>query len=143
MAKSKSTYAIATYGIYGTWDKQDKSLPKLQQYTTDVPAIIDIEFGFILKAEKAKGKKLRYCIYHPGILDDFDQVRPPFDGEVYIKQNSWKFYLGDTIWAPINDKLGEWRMVIEVEGDIVAEKTFTLMDPKELDIDLGLKRYGY
>ncbi len=132
MAKAKSTCKLLTYGIYNKWDKQDKNLPKLKEYTTLVPAIIDIEFGFVLQIEKAKGKKLSFCIDHPGIYDDKGRQRAPFTGDVYIKQNSWKFYLGDTIWAPINDKLGEWRMSVEVDGQEVACKTFTVIPEDEL-----------
>lgn len=132
MAKAKPTFKIMTYGIYDKWDKQDKTLPKLQQYTLEVPAIIDIEFGFILQIEKAKGKKLSFCIEHPGIEDEQGKVRAPFTGDAYIKQNSWKFYLGDTIWAPLSDKLGEWRMSISVDGQEVASKTFTVMPEDEI-----------
>ncbi|MGI9467443.1 MAG: DUF3859 domain-containing protein, partial [Rubripirellula sp.] len=53
--------------------------------------------------------------------------RPPFDGMVYIKKNDWDFYLGDTIWEPINDKLGNWRMTLELDGKVVADKTFELV----------------
>ncbi|EDQ02548.1 hypothetical protein KT99_18562 [Shewanella benthica KT99] len=89
-----------------------------------VPAEIDIEFGFITWIKKAKNQKLRYCIYHPDIPDADGNIRPPFDGEAYVKENDWKFYLGDTIWAPAHNKVGRWRMTLELKGKVIAEKTF-------------------
>jgi Domain of unknown function (DUF3859) len=43
-----------------------------------------------------------------------------------IRPNDWDFYLGDTIWEPISDKLGPWRMSLKMNGIKVAEKTFEL-----------------
>jgi hypothetical protein len=40
--------------------------------------------------------------------------------------NDWNFYLGDTIWEPVADKLGTWRMTVESNGKIVADKSFEL-----------------
>ncbi len=53
----------------------------------------------------------------------------PFDGEEHVGSNDWDFYLGDTIQLldPINgleSNLGDWRMVIEMQGKTIAEKTF-------------------
>lgn len=134
MAKAKPIFTILTYGIYNKWDKQDKNLPKIQKFTTQVPAVIDIEFGFILQIEKAKGKKLSFCIDHPGIKDVLGNVRKPFTGEEFTKQNSWKFYLGDTIWAPLEDKLGLWKMSISVDGKEVAHKTFEVEEAYQPNI---------
>ncbi|WP_371375222.1 DUF3859 domain-containing protein [Thalassotalea aquiviva] len=68
MPKSKSIYSVVTYGIYEQWDKSSKDLAKLLMFNTEVPALIDIEFGFVLKAAKGKGKELSYCIEHCGII---------------------------------------------------------------------------
>jgi hypothetical protein len=56
----------------------------------------------------------------------------PFDGEIYVRSNDWHFYLGDTIQllCPINgleSNLGEWRMVLEMQGKTIAEKTFNVV----------------
>lgn len=48
----------------------------------------------------------------------------PFDGIEYVKDNNWDFYLGDTLWAPIENKVGDWRMTLELKGKIIADKTF-------------------
>lgn len=134
MAKTKAITTIQSYGIYNQWDADNKSLPKIQEFTTKVEAAIDIEFGFVVNIKKAKGEKIRYCIYHPDIPDKCGSPMDPFDGEEYIKSNDWDFYLGDTIWAPIADKLGTWHMTIELQGKVIAEKKFELCDelPKKL-----------
>ena len=92
--------------------------------TTNVPARIDIEFGFVVNIKGAKNQELHFCIDHPGILDAQGRRRDPFDGSVYVKTNDWNFYLGDTIWDPIEDKLGDWRMTLELDGKLIAQKTF-------------------
>jgi hypothetical protein len=127
MSKLKHYFTISSFGIYDHWDEKTKSLPKITKFTCDIPATLNVEFGFILNAKKAKGKKLNYSIYHPDIPDEQGQPMQPFRGEVYVRNNDWEFYLGDTLWTPIENKLGDWRMTIESEGKIVAEKTFSVL----------------
>jgi len=124
MIKRKPEIRIRSYGIYSNWDSQSKILPKIQQFTTKIPADVGIEFGFIVNIKGAKNWELDYCIDHPGILDSQGLRRAPFDGSVFVKTNDWDFYLGDTIWEPIEDKLGSWRMVMELNGVVIGEKVF-------------------
>lgn len=124
MASRQLQVKIRTFGIYTKWDADSKALPKLVEVTEAVPAEVDIEFGFVARIRGAKNKRLFYCIDHPGIRDSEGQVRPPFDGFVYVKTNDWDFYLGDTIWEPIEDKVGHWHMWVEIDGIREVEKTF-------------------
>ena len=124
MARRKPEIKMRSFGIYEKWDADSKTLPRVIEFTTEVPAEIDIEFGFVVDIKGAKNEELFYCIDHPGILDSEGNRRDPFDGTVYVKTNDWQFYLGDTIWAPIDDKLGHWHMWIELAGAVIAEKTF-------------------
>ncbi|WP_416307818.1 DUF3859 domain-containing protein [Neptunicella sp. SCSIO 80796] len=132
MAKYKAQFEILSYGIHTKWDADSKALPKVRQFTTEIPAEIDIEFGFVINIKKAKGKKVRYCIYHPDIPDESGEPMAPFDGEEYVRSNDWDFYLGDTIWAPIDNKLGDWRMTLELDGNIIADKTFEVIPQNHL-----------
>ena len=127
MTKRTPKVRMRTYGIYTQWESKSRTLPKICEVTTKVNAVVDIEFGFIVNVTGAKNHELYYCIDHPGILDDQGKQRPPFDGVVYIKKNDWDFYLGDTIWEPIHDKIGNWRMWLELEGKVVAEQTFEIL----------------
>ncbi|WGV99143.1 DUF3859 domain-containing protein [Vibrio sp. YMD68] len=131
MAKRSPVIDISSYGIYTTWDSRAKHLPKIQEFTTNVPAEIDVEFGLIINIKKAKGEKFTYCIDHPGILSKKGEPLEPFTGEEYINSNDFDFYLGDTVWEPIDDKLGKWTMTIELQGRVVAEKTFHLVGKNE------------
>jgi len=126
MAKKKPVIKIRTYGIHSQWDSKSKELPKVKEFTTDIPAEIDIEFGLIINIKNARGNKISFCIDHPGICDAAGNVRAPFTDEVHINNNDWSFYLGDTIWAPIADKCGPWRMTIELNGQTIADKTFNV-----------------
>ena len=129
MAKRKPEIRLRSYGIYESWDSDKKELPKIKEFTLDVPAIVDIEFGLIVNIKGAKNQQLDFCIDHPGIKDEQGVIRAPFDGSEYIKTNDWNFYLGDTIWLPITDKIGQWRMTVELGGKVIAEKVFSVSNP--------------
>ncbi|TWU47676.1 DUF3859 domain-containing protein [Rubripirellula reticaptiva] len=128
MAKRKPEIKMRSYGVYAHWDAESKELPRFMQTATRIQAKVGIEFGFIVNIKNCKNQVLDYCIDHPGILDDRGQRREPFDGTVYVKTNDWNFYLGDTIWDPIADKIGDWVLYLELDGNVVAEKTFELCD---------------
>lgn len=127
MAKRSVVVEMTSYGVYTTWDSKSKNLPKITDFTTQVYADVDVEFGFTVNIKKAKGQKIRYCICHPDITNDDGEVLEPFEGVEHITSNDWDFYLGDTIWLPIDNKIGPWRMEIQLQGKIVAEKTFNLV----------------
>lgn len=133
MVKQKPQIEVVSYGVYRHWDAKSKTLPKIQQFTLVVPAQLDIEFGFIVNIKKAKNSKIRYCIYHPDIPDDNGEPMPPFDGEEYVRSNDWDFYLGDTLWDPIENKVGDWRMTIELNGEVIVEKTFSIEEALPFD----------
>jgi hypothetical protein len=126
MAKQKPDVSIRSYGIYSKWDSDTKDLPSFLESTTRIPAQIDVEFGLMVHIKGGKNLPISYCIDHPGILDGSGKPRPPFQDVVYIKTNDWDFYLGDTVWEPIEDKIGSWRMTLKLQGVIVADKTFEL-----------------
>ncbi|MCF2949019.1 DUF3859 domain-containing protein [Paraglaciecola aquimarina] len=143
MSKLRSHFEITSFGIYENWDEKSKKLPQIKTFTTNIPAQIDIEFGFILHAKKAKGKRLDWTMYHPDVPDNKGRVMEPFEGQVYVRNNDWEFYLGDTVWEPIHNKVGDWRMVIECDGKIVADKTFSvLIEHGDGEIQFWKKR-GY
>ncbi len=127
MAKTKFICQQLNYGIYEHWDRDARELPKIREFTTKIPARLDIEFGFILNIKKGKGKLLSFCIDHPPFLDASGNPAAPFTGDEYIRTNDWNFYLGDTLWDPIEDKLGPWRMTVEIEGQIVGDVTFQVV----------------
>jgi len=52
---------------------------------------------------------------------------PPFTGDVYVRSNEWQFFLGDTVWEPVADKCGTWRLIVELEGEIMADKSFQIV----------------
>ncbi|WOH37867.1 DUF3859 domain-containing protein [Thalassotalea fonticola] len=135
MAKSKPEFSIKSYGIYELWNPKVKELPRIQNFTSEIPAVVDIEFGYILNVKKGKGCKLNFKISHPNILDKNGNVMAPFTGEVFVKTNDWSFFLGDTIWQPIQDKLGPWQIVIKYHEKIVADKTFNVVIKESDDID--------
>lgn len=124
MAKLKPDFKLRTFGIYTQWDSQSKDLPAIVEVTDRIPAVVDVEFGFVINVRKGRTARLEYRIDHPGILDDSGRRRPPFTGFVHVKTSDWDFFLGDTIWTPIDDKLGDWHLSISWDGSVVAEKTF-------------------
>lgn len=143
MAKQKPTVSVRTYGIYSKWDSDAKQLPSFVRSTTRIPAEIDVEFGLVINVKGGKNLPINFCIDHPGILDDHGNKRPSFEDVVYVKTNDWDFYLGDTIWHPIEDKLGRWRITLELQGVIVAEQDFELYLPSPQSDSSRLFQYQY
>ena len=127
MPKKKIDVQMHSYGLYDGWDRDSKELPNLVKITTEVEASIDVEFGYILRIRGGRNAKMTFRIEHPPFCDEFGEVMPPFDGEQYIKNNDYRFFLGDTVWAPIEDKRGEWRLITWIDGKQVADKTITLI----------------
>jgi len=134
MAKPKISYKIVSYGIYEGWDKNSKDLPKIKKFCETLPAKIGIEFGYVLNIKKAKGKKIYYRIEHPPFPDDNGNEAPPFTGELYVRTNDWFFFLGDTIWEPVENKIGVWRLITSLENENIADKSFSLVDETEIDL---------
>ncbi|QDV83151.1 DUF3859 domain-containing protein [Planctomycetes bacterium TBK1r] len=129
MAKQRPEVSVRTHGLYSKWDSGSKELPAFLESTTRIPAKVDVEFGLVINVVGGKNLQLHYCIDHPGIRDAKGKRRPPFEDVVYVKTNDWDFYLGDTIWEPIEDKLGTWRMTLTLEGQIVADQRFEVYRP--------------
>ncbi len=121
----KPIVKIKNFGIYTNWNKRtsEKELPELLKYTDKIPAQLQIEFGYILHIVKGKGLKIDFHIDHPPFCDKFGMIAPPFKGEMHINSNDFFFFLGDTLWEPIEDKIGAWVLKSFIKGELVAEKT--------------------
>ncbi len=127
MGKKNKNVKIESYGIYRGWKADAKELPKILHFCEEVPARLDIEFGMIVNIRQAKGKSIEWCIDHPQIPGDDGNVMAPFKGTMRIKSADWHFFLGDTIWAPAENKMGPWYMWVKLDGEKVAEKTFNVV----------------
>ncbi|WP_282038707.1 DUF3859 domain-containing protein [Saccharicrinis aurantiacus] len=123
MAKKKVSTELYSYGVYSRWDRGTKELPKLLDITDQIPLELDVEFGYVIIIKGAKGKRVKYRIDHPPFKDDQGKVEPSFTGEYFINSNDYEFFLGDTIWAPIEDKQGEWCLTTWLDGKIIAKKS--------------------
>ena len=116
-----------SYGQYDGWDRESKDLPNLLKITTEIKAELDVEFGYILRIRNARNSKITFCIDHPPFKASSGTVAAPFRGELYVKTNDFRFFLGDTIWAPVEDKRGEWHLTTWLDGNKVASKTLQLI----------------
>jgi hypothetical protein len=145
MKKSKATFTIENFGIYKGFSANSKTLPKLASCTQRVIAEVDVEFGLILRAKQAKGEVIHWCIDHPNICDKRGRPMAKFEGKEYIRNNDWQFYLGDTLWLPLEDKLGDWHMYFSFKGEVVVEKTFevSLDDLETHEQNMFWKRRGF
>lgn len=127
MPKHKITWEIYSYGIYATWDRSSKAIPKLLDITTRIPITPDVEFGYLLKIKGAKGKVLEFTMEHPPMVDDNNIPMPPFEGTCFIDSNEFDFFLGDTVWEPFAQMAGDWRLITKLEGKVIADKRLTLV----------------
>lgn len=128
MKKSKKhpKIKVESFGRYSKWDRGSRVLPKILEFTTSIKAEEEAEFGMILHITAGKGSKLKYCIQHPPFKDAEGNVEPDFTGEFLVNSNDYKFYIGDCIWLPLEDKVGKWIVSVEFESEIVAEKQFSV-----------------
>ncbi len=127
MAKKKAEVSMHSYGLYDGWDRGSKELPNLQKITLEIEASLEVEFGYILRIRNARNSKITFRIEHPPFKGADGETAPPFVGELYVKTNDFRFFLGDTIWAPVEDKRGEWRLISWLDGEKVSDKTLLLV----------------
>lgn len=126
MAKKKMQVEMYTYGEYTRWDRGSKEIPKIIDITETINAEIGTEFGYVLHIKKAKGSVLRFRIDHPKFPDSSGKTAAPFTGEFHIPSNDYQWFLGDCIWEPIDNKLGNWTMTTYIDEKLVAQKTLNL-----------------
>ena len=125
--KRKPEISIHSYGLFDGWNRESKTLPNLVKMTSEIEATLDVEFGYILRIRHARNSKITFRIEHPPFKDDTGEVAPPFDGELYVKTNDFRFFLGDTVWDPVEDKRGAWRLITWLDGAMVADQTLMLV----------------
>jgi hypothetical protein len=126
MPKKKPAISMHSLGRYEGWDRETKELPRLLKITMEIEAALNVEFGYILRIRSARNSRISFRIEHPPFKNSAGEIAPPFDGELYVKTNDFRFFLGDTVWAPVEDKRGAWRLITWLDGDKVADKTLTL-----------------
>ncbi|MBN1598414.1 MAG: DUF3859 domain-containing protein [Bacteroidales bacterium] len=133
MAKKKPVITVESYGKYTRWERGSKVLPKILDFTTIIEAIEGNEFGIIISIEKGKGIKLDFSIKHPPFKDSEGNMEPDYTGEYYVNSNRYRFYIGDSIWMPVEDKLGEWEISVFTEGKKIVSKIFSVVLPPDSD----------
>jgi hypothetical protein len=127
MAKKKPEITMHSCGLYDGWDRESKELPNLVKMTTEIEVALGNEFGYILRIRNARNLKITFRMEHPEFLDSHGDPAPPFEGELYVKTNDFRFFLGDTFWEPLEDKKGEWRLITWLDGRKIADKTLTMV----------------
>ena len=124
MARKKPDIRVKSYGIYHHWDSKSLEVPKIKEFTQSIPAVVGIEFGYVLEIKGARGMKIDFCIDHPPFPGSDGDIAPPFTGELHVRTTPYLFYLGDTLWDPIEDKVGPWRLTTQLDGVLVEDRTF-------------------
>ena len=127
MSKKKPEIRMVSFGRYTPFDKQSDELPRVLEFTTEIPAEVGVEFGYILEIRKARGARLTFRIDHPPFPNETGEVTGPFTGEQYVRTSDYSFFLGDTVWPPAEDKAGDWTLTTWLDGERIGRKTFTLV----------------
>jgi hypothetical protein len=117
---------IISYGKYTRWNARSKDLPELEDLTYEIEAELDVEFGMLVEIRHGKGRYLEFIIHHPPFKDKSGNIAPSFVGEYQIRTNPYRFFLGDTIWEPVDDKKGDWELIIKIDNQVVAQKVLKL-----------------
>jgi len=136
MAKSKPKIKEGSYGLYDGFDREGDQLPKIVSFTTDVPARIGQEFGYILNIKHARGSVIKFEIDHPGVLDADGEPQLPFTGELYVRSNDYDFFLGDGLWEPLEQMYGLWALTTWLNGVQIAQRVFSVAQPVQAWDDL-------
>lgn len=118
---------IINYGEYSQWEDDNQQLPKFIKLAHEVKAAIGVEFGMIVEIRKARNRYLDFRIDHPPFLDEAGEQMPAFSDTFRVKHNPFKFFLGDTIWEPVEDKRGSWVLSILDGEEVLATKTIQLI----------------
>ncbi|WP_258104682.1 DUF3859 domain-containing protein [Marinoscillum sp. MHG1-6] len=118
---------IVSYGLYTEWDRESSDLPKFIELTQVVEAAIGIEFGMIVEIRKARGRYLDFLIEHPPFYNDGGELEPSFRDTFRVKHNPFQFFLGDTVWEPIEDKKGDWTLSILDGEEVLVSKEFRVV----------------
>lgn len=127
MGKKNIQVKLESYGIYTKFEKEGNRLPDIKEFTHKIPARLDVEFGYILNIRRARGEILKFRIDHPPFEDKSGRPAPAFEDEIYIDSNDYNFFLGDTLWEPLENKLGEWKLTCWIKGERIAEETFEVV----------------
>jgi len=128
MPRRKPNIEIANYGRYTAWNKTSREMPKLLKYTSTIEAVDGNEFGVIINVDNLKGEILGFIIKHPPIRNKNGNLLPQFKGELHVNSNHTQFFVGDGIWLPIEDKIGEWEVIILHKNKQVVSKKFNIVD---------------
>jgi hypothetical protein len=128
-SKKKFEVVIESYGLYTQWRSSGRELPKIIEFTNVIKAYSGNEFGMILRIRKGKGVKLDYYIRRQVLINGRNIIENDFSGKHIIRSNDYKFFVGDCIDHPVEDKIGKWIISIYSEGILLAEKTFSIVMP--------------
>ena len=130
MKKSKKhpKIKVESFGRYTRWNLKSKDLPKILEFTNTIRADEGNEFGMILHITGGKGSKLDYRIQHPPFSNARGDIEPDFTGTCLVSSNDYKFFIGDCIWPPVEDKVGRWIVQVIFEGNVVAEQKFEIVE---------------
>ena len=131
MPQRKPEIKIESYGRYSKWERDSKELPSILEFTNSIEAVEGNEFGMIIRIIKGKGLKLDYSIKHPPFQDAQGKPEPDFTGEYFINSNDFRFFIGDCIWLPVEDKAGVWNIFVYHNGETIANKSFQVVEPKQ------------
>jgi len=126
MPRRKPQISIANYGQYTAWNKTSREMPKLIKYTTTIEAVEGNEFGIIINVDFLKGEILNFIIKHPPIKDGKGNFLPQFKGELHVNSVHTQFFIGDGIWLPVEDKIGDWEVIILHNNKKVVSKSFKI-----------------
>ncbi|MEM1447149.1 MAG: DUF3859 domain-containing protein [Planctomycetota bacterium] len=129
MARKRPVISEVSHGLYAPFEKRGKSLPEHLTFTTAVPPEVGQEFGYILNIKHGRGLRIGFEIAHPRIPDTDGRVMAPFVGEEFVNTNDFDFFLGDALWAPLDNMLGAWTLTTRLDGKVVAQRTFDVAYP--------------
>jgi hypothetical protein len=131
MSVKKFPVKVLSYGRYSRWDAESKELPQVQAFTREIEAEVDVEFGYIVKIQKAKREVIHYSITHPPRRRSNGEIGSTHTGTMHIPTNDYRFFIGEYLSEPLADKIGTWRLTLRIRDQIIADESFEVLPKAE------------
>lgn len=131
MPRRSPDIKLISRGLYTAFKRDSNKLPRLIEATRIVPASLDSEFGCIIEVRGGRGLILPFTIEHPTFTDEQGQTVPTFEGEFFIDANEYRMFVGDTLWEPLENKVGRWTIRVFHEEQAVIHEWFDVVLQEE------------
>lgn len=112
---------LESYGRYEGFHGEGRDLPRIREFTTDIPCEEGALFGFAVHARRLKGARLLFRVERSREGGPREVVD---EREIRVRANDEPIYVGEFVSPPVEGCLGEWRLTLWNGETLLIDKTF-------------------